>query len=124
MPVPSGPLYLRFCMLEAVMDNWSLGAAAPMLTREEYVAKLLREAILRAELQPGQRLDQTRIARELGVSRTPVRNALLILSNEGLVEMAPHAGRSSRRFHPRRSKRSFSSAASSRVSRRVWRLSG
>lgn len=74
------------------MDSWTLGAAAPMLTREEYVAKLLREAILWGELQPGQRLDQTKIAQELRVSRTPVRNALLILSNEGLVEMAPHAG--------------------------------
>ncbi len=74
------------------MDSWTVGAAAPMLTREEYVAKLLREAILRGELEPGQRLDQTRIAQELRVSRTPVRNALLILSNEGLVEMAPHAG--------------------------------
>lgn len=74
------------------MDSWALGAAAPMLTREEYVAKLLREAILRGELEPGQRLDQTRIAQELRVSRTPVRNALLILSNEGLVEMTPHAG--------------------------------
>ncbi|HSR32493.1 MAG TPA: GntR family transcriptional regulator [Anaerolineae bacterium] len=74
------------------MDSWTLGAAAPMLTREEYVAKVLREAILRGEFEPGQRLDQTRIAQELRVSRTPVRNALLILSNEGLVEMAPHAG--------------------------------
>lgn len=74
------------------MDKWTLGTIAPVPTREEYVAKLLREAILRGELEPGERLDQTRIAQELKVSRTPVRNALLILSNEGLVEMAPHAG--------------------------------
>jgi DNA-binding GntR family transcriptional regulator len=63
-----------------------------MLTREEYVAKVLREAILRSEIKPGERLDQTKIAEQLRVSRTPVRNALLILSNEGLVEMTPHAG--------------------------------
>lgn len=73
------------------MDRWTLNTA-PMLTREEYVAKLLRGAILRAELKPGERLDQTKIARQLKVSRTPVRNALLILSNEGLVEMSPHVG--------------------------------
>lgn len=74
------------------MSNWTAGVAVPMLTREEYVAKVLREAILRSELKPGERLDQTKIAEQLKVSRTPVRNALLILSNEGLVEMAPHAG--------------------------------
>jgi DNA-binding GntR family transcriptional regulator len=74
------------------MSDWKAGAAVPMLTREEYVAKVLREAILRSEIKPGERLDQTRIAEQFRVSRTPVRNALLILSNEGLVEMTPHAG--------------------------------
>jgi DNA-binding GntR family transcriptional regulator len=74
------------------MSDWTAGAAVPMLTREEYVAKVLRDAILRSEIKPGERLDQTKIAEQLRVSRTPVRNALLILSNEGLVEMAPHAG--------------------------------
>ena len=74
------------------MSDWTAGVAVPMLTREEYVAKVLREAILRSEIKPGERLDQTKIAEQLKVSRTPVRNALLILSNEGLVEMAPHAG--------------------------------
>lgn len=74
------------------MSNWSAGAAVPVMTREEYVAKVLREAILRSEIKPGERLDQTKIADQLRVSRTPVRNALLILSNEGLVEMTPHAG--------------------------------
>jgi DNA-binding GntR family transcriptional regulator len=74
------------------MSDWTVGVAVPMLTREEYVAKVLREAILRSEIKPGERLDQTKIAEQLRVSRTPVRNALLILSNEGLVEMTPHAG--------------------------------
>lgn len=74
------------------MSDWTAGAAVPIPTREEYVAKVLREAILRSEIKPGERLDQTKIAEQLRVSRTPVRNALLILSNEGLVEMAPHAG--------------------------------
>lgn len=74
------------------MSDWTAGVAVPMLTREEYVAKVLREAILRSEFKPGERLDQTRIAEQLRVSRTPVRNALLILANEGLVEMTPHAG--------------------------------
>jgi DNA-binding GntR family transcriptional regulator len=74
------------------MDDWIKDSAVPVLTREEYVAKMLRDAILRGDLKPGERLDQSRIAERLGVSRTPVRNALLILSNEGLVDMTPHSG--------------------------------
>ncbi len=69
-----------------------LRAVVPVLTREEYVARALREAILQGELKPGTRLDQTKVAQELKVSRTPVRNALLLLTNEGLVEMVPHVG--------------------------------
>ena len=41
------------------MSDWTTGVAVPMLTREEYVAKVLREAILRSEIKPGERLDQT-----------------------------------------------------------------
>jgi DNA-binding GntR family transcriptional regulator len=63
-----------------------------LLTREEYVAKVLREAIMRGDLKPGEKLDQREIAATLKVSRTPVRNALLILSEEGLVEMTAHRG--------------------------------
>jgi DNA-binding GntR family transcriptional regulator len=75
------------------MGDWTTTETAlPVLTREEYVARMLREAILRGEFRPGERLDQSRIASRLRVSRTPVRNALLILSNEGLVDMTPHAG--------------------------------
>ncbi len=74
------------------MDDWTTDTSLPVLTREEYVAKMLREAILRGDFRPGERLDQSRIAERLRVSRTPVRNALLILSNEGLVDMTPHAG--------------------------------
>ncbi len=74
------------------MDGLNAVGAQPILTRERYVAEVLRDAILRGELKPGEKLDQSRIAKRLRVSRTPVRNALLILSNEGLVEMAPHLG--------------------------------
>jgi len=50
------------------------------------VAERLRERLLRNELSPGARLDQVAIARELGVSATPVREALLELHAEGLVD--------------------------------------
>src|SRR2546421_6975169 len=54
--------------------------------------ELIREAILDGRLPPGQRLKEEELARELGISRTPVREALLVLQTEGLVDAAPNRG--------------------------------
>ncbi|HEY1976150.1 MAG TPA: GntR family transcriptional regulator [Candidatus Baltobacteraceae bacterium] len=56
------------------------------------VATVLRERIARGELRPGSRLIELDISRELGVSRSPVREALLHLAEEGLVEILPYRG--------------------------------
>ena len=61
-------------------------------TREEFVANRLREAILRGDLAPGERLDESALAVALGVSRTPIRSALRVLAAESLVELHPHRG--------------------------------
>jgi DNA-binding GntR family transcriptional regulator len=50
----------------------------------------LRGAILHGELAPGDELSQVRLARHLGVSRTPLREALRMLLSEGLVEGEPN----------------------------------
>src|SRR5258708_26156425 len=54
--------------------------------------ELIREAILDGRLEPGSRLKEEELARELGISRTPVREALLILHSEGLIETTPNRG--------------------------------
>jgi DNA-binding GntR family transcriptional regulator len=59
--------------------------------REEIHA-LLRERIVAGRVLPGSRLPDVQLADELGVSRTPVREALLRLVREGLVENDPHRG--------------------------------
>ncbi len=53
---------------------------------------LLRRRIDSHILAPGQRLDEVAIAAELGISRTPLREALKILSAEGLVDLRPRRG--------------------------------
>lgn len=53
---------------------------------------LLRDAVVSAELAPGQRLSENELAARLGVSRTPVREALLRLGDDGLVEAVPQLG--------------------------------
>src|ERR687890_1082028 len=55
-----------------------------------YVA--LREAIVSGELEPGRRLSENELAARLGVSRTPVREALVRLRDERLVDIVPQLG--------------------------------
>jgi DNA-binding GntR family transcriptional regulator len=55
-------------------------------------ARELRDRILIGRLPAGTRLDLDQITREFGTSRTPVREALLELSHEGLVAVAPRSG--------------------------------
>ncbi len=55
-------------------------------------ASELRDRILTGRLRPGDRLDLEEITAEFGISRTPVREALLELSYEGLVEITPRSG--------------------------------
>src|SRR5699024_10282630 len=56
------------------------------------VCSVLRKAILKGELQAGERLVQAQLAEAIGVSRMPIREALRTLELEGLVVMEPHKG--------------------------------
>jgi DNA-binding GntR family transcriptional regulator len=61
-------------------------------TKEEFIFETLRAAILRCELEPGEKLVVDRLSEELGVSPIPVRTALQRLEVEGLVEIVPFTG--------------------------------
>jgi DNA-binding GntR family transcriptional regulator len=58
----------------------------------DQVAAFLRSRIYSGEFQPGQRLLELDLCKELGISRTPLREAFLNLQREGLVEVRPHRG--------------------------------
>lgn len=60
--------------------------------RAEGVRLRLEREIFSGALLPGERLDENGLARRFGVSRTPVREALLQLSSAGLIEMRPRQG--------------------------------
>lgn len=62
------------------------------LPLRDVVFNTLRQAILRGELMPGERLMEIHLAQKLGVSRTPVREAIRKLELEGLVVMIPRKG--------------------------------
>ena len=62
------------------------------LPLRDVVFNTLRQAILRGELKPGERLMEIALANRLGVSRTPIREAIRMLELEGLVNMIPRKG--------------------------------
>lgn len=65
---------------------------APVRTTADYVYQQIRRKIFEKKLQSGQRLPEIAIAKEFEVSRTPVREALRRLENEGLVQIMPGWG--------------------------------
>lgn len=69
---------------ELIMDEY--------LPLRDVVLNTLRKAILTGELKPGERLMEIHLADKLGVSRTPIREAIHKLELEGLVTMLPRRG--------------------------------
>lgn len=62
------------------------------LPLRDVVFQTLRQAIITGEIAPGERLMEIPLAKQLGVSRTPVREAIRMLELEGLVAMIPRKG--------------------------------
>ncbi|MCR5734137.1 MAG: GntR family transcriptional regulator [Lachnospiraceae bacterium] len=62
------------------------------LPLRDVVFNTLRQSILTGELSPGERLMEIHLANKLGVSRTPIREAIRMLELEGLVTMIPRKG--------------------------------
>jgi DNA-binding GntR family transcriptional regulator len=65
---------------------------APPATLVELAEHRLREAILSGALQPGERVVEEQLCADLGISRAPLREALRLLAQQGLVERIPRRG--------------------------------
>ncbi len=70
-------------------------------TLNERVYQRIREFLLAGSLSPNSRLDEQALANEMGVSRTPIREAIGKLTKEGLVEYRPYQGNFLRSFTPK-----------------------
>lgn len=76
----------------------------PRITRRtlhDEVLERLRDMIIEGRLEPGQRINEGQVGALLGVSRTPLREAIKTLASEGLVEILPAKGAVVRRFSAR-----------------------
>lgn len=67
-------------------------------TRSLNVTDILREQLLQGEFPPNTRLQEMALAERMGVSRTPIREALSVLARDGLLEYAPNRGYTVRQF--------------------------
>ena len=61
-------------------------------TNRRVVYETLRRKVLTLELPPGTALSENELAAAMGVSRTPVRESLILLAEEGLVQVFPQVG--------------------------------
>lgn len=73
-------------------DNLQMNMDEEYLPLRDVVFNTLRQAILTGEMKPGERLMEIHLANKLGVSRTPIREAIRKLELEGLVIMIPRRG--------------------------------
>ena len=64
----------------------------PRLSVRDQTLETLRRRIISLQLPPGEPLSENELAQELGVSRTPVRESLILLREEGLVQVYPQIG--------------------------------
>jgi DNA-binding GntR family transcriptional regulator len=64
----------------------------PHVTKAELALRVLRERIRDGELRPGERIQVEELARELGMSQTPVREALRLLQADRLIDYQTHRG--------------------------------
>jgi DNA-binding GntR family transcriptional regulator len=69
--------------MSSIVNNIALFEAADAL---------LRKLIFNHDLKPGERIDEQALAKEFGISRTPLREALKVLHNDGLVKLIPRRG--------------------------------
>lgn len=67
-------------------------SGGPLLSARDRTLDTLRRAVITLELKPGAPLSENELAAELAVSRTPVRESLILLREEGLVEVYPQVG--------------------------------
>ena len=70
----------------------------PRVSLHDAVLNEIRDMIIEGRLTPGQRINEGQLGVRLGVSRTPLREAIKTLASEGLVEIVPAKGAFTRRF--------------------------
>lgn len=88
---------------ESKVSDPAIGGVTPIarVTLHDAVVNQVRDMIIEGRLAPGSRINEGQVGALLGVSRTPMREAIKTLASEGLVEMVPAKGAVVRKFSER-----------------------
>lgn len=70
----------------------TVGYPLPRVSLHDQIVEHLRDAIVSGDMAPGDKLNERRLCETLEVSRTPLREAIKVLSNEGLIRLTPRYG--------------------------------
>ncbi len=90
MPDPATPIFPSDCLsLTELLREFKLSTDEPLASQ---VYRILRDEIVALNLRPGQLVSEKEIAEVLNASKTPVREALIRLEIDGLVEIVPKSG--------------------------------
>ncbi len=93
-PAPGGDELAR----HAKPEGHSLTPPISRQSLHDIVASRLRDMIIEGVLAPGERFNESRLVEDLGISRTPLREAIKTLAGEGLIEVRPSRGTFVRSF--------------------------
>jgi len=78
--------------MQNILDKIDPASFAPPKPLWLKVFDFLRDAIVKGEIKPGEKLNEVLIASKLGISRSPVREAMRVLESENFIETIPHRG--------------------------------
>jgi len=79
-------------IMQNILDRIDPESFAPPKPLWLKVFDFLRDAIVKGEIKPGEKLNEVLIASKLGISRSPVREAMRVLESENFIETMPHKG--------------------------------
>jgi DNA-binding GntR family transcriptional regulator len=82
------------------MDEYAIMPVVRHTLHEELVSRI-RDMIIEGQLEPGARIHEGQLGQALGVSRTPLREALKFVASEGLIDLVPGRGGVVRQLMPR-----------------------
>jgi GntR family transcriptional regulator, rspAB operon transcriptional repressor len=115
---------------EDVTDFEKLDVVGRQLQLKDIAYERLRDAIVRLAIPPGTQLKEATLSKQLGISKTPIREAFVRLEGEGLVEVQPYRGATVRGyseadlieiFELRGLLEGFSTARAAEVTDEAWR---
>ena len=106
-----------FCGCHWVIEGWTTPTIATnkdvMAGQTDTIINAILSDIEAGVLNPGDGINEVALAGRLGVSRTPLREALKVLASEGIVVLESQSGCARRTSHPRRAREHLSGAGGS-----------